>query len=264
MAMKLYLGFGGLCLCVPELGADGRPRKMHVLMPKAPEHQVYLMYDEGALTGTAPNGTVCLHAIDKWAIDLSRLGTNPPLQPAPAEVADLGAVRRSVPPALLTDDFSTEKTVGRVSFTAGTASVPPCAQGARWKFARKSARLPIRVIWEIEVGGTTFSVDVPDAAPASGVKTVTLKPYGDAIHLWILHSPRKPDEFPPRTKPGPERPDDTKEAEHFHAYFDLLGKGPQLPKYAGFDLDPTTLECYNWDRGLDVMCIAAKAPLATP
>jgi hypothetical protein len=241
--MKLNLGFGGLCLCVPELGRDHQSKKMHVLMPAAAGHKVVLVYHESALTGSKPTKEVRSHVITKMAFDLSRLGTKPQLQPAPSDVADLAAVGTSVPRALLTDDFSTGKTVGRVSFTAGRAKVGRCGRGARWEFARQSRPLAIGVVWQIDVD----------------LKTFTLKSYQDVIDLWILHSPVIPDVLPPLTKKPDVKEGD--EAMHFHAYFDLLGKGPRLPKFRGFEEEPTTPDCYDPGRGLDAMCIAATAPL---
>jgi hypothetical protein len=270
IAMKVNLGFGGMCLFLPELDGAANLHTMHVVMPSGFGHKTFLVYDEKALNGDPTTGNPLSDSLEHWALDLRHLGTTPALTPPPAGVADL----ESCPgfPSSRLSDFSPTWINARVTFSAGTSSIPLCAHGSHWKFGPGAAKpLAIRVVWSIIVPDGTVAVEVPDATQPGGKRPVTLFPdrRTNVLDLWVFHTPRLPRLLPPRTSLR-THPSNTPAA-HFH-FPHLLGCPAMAPPhYDRLVIAANELLCFVLeddpllgDRlidGLDVMCIAAKATL---
>jgi hypothetical protein len=268
--MKVNLGFGGMCLFLPELDAAGNPTKMHVVMPSGHGHETCLVYDETALDSTKPRplGNPKSDKLENWALDLTNLGTTPALTLPPSGVANLEACPGF--PSSRLSDFSPNWINARVTFSAGASSIPLCGHGSHWTFGPGNPKpLAIRVVWTIDVPDGTVEVEVPDVTKPTGKRKVPLFPtrQTNELDLWVFHTPLPPRHLPPRTsfRTYPHGAD----AAHF-PFPGLIGC-PNLdpPKFDHLLIGAGEGGCFVSDAepfidekaGLDVMCIAATARL---
>jgi hypothetical protein len=262
MSFTLNLGFGGLCLFVPD-NADRKNPRMHVLLPDYHDHHAWLVYDEKATTTQPPTGKACKRPLAGARIDLSSIKTSDPLQLPPSGVGSLKGLCPAVPRYLLDDESLPPELAARTTFAAGYARTDYCGAGAFWKFRNKVSQLALRVIWTIVVEGSYLNVEVRKNATVDPIK---LYPYRNVLDLWIfnLYATEILQYLPPQT--GTSRPSDKPESEHFKAFFELLGcRTGKLPRYHKSELIPGRKppSCYaDGAPGLDVMCIAATAPAA--
>jgi hypothetical protein len=255
MSFRLNLGFGGLCLFVPDTDVGGKPM-MHVLMPNAHEHNAWLVHDLSARMGWPPTGTAEEHPLNGTVVDLMNLKTQTLLDAVPASVADLTTICNPVPRHLLDDAGPPAELTSRVTFGAGISTIDYCASGGFWEF-QGVRQLPIRVVWSVDIDAGELTV------VAAGGEKVTLLPHKEVLDVWLVHvhSSTIMDTFPPATRI--EYPQYDQPAEHFSAYFDLLlsghGHEPRFRK-------PETVKghlpsCYDTSMpGYDLVCIAATAP----
>src|SRR5690349_14334583 len=114
---RLNLGFGGLCLFVPDTNASGK-RVMHVLMPNAHEHSTWLVHDLSARMGWPPTGRAEKHPLNGTVVDLTNLNTQTPLDAVPASVANLTTICTPVPRRLLDNAGPPAGLTSRVTFDA--------------------------------------------------------------------------------------------------------------------------------------------------
>jgi hypothetical protein len=259
MSFTLNLGFGGLCLFVPDVDAGGR-RLMHVLLPAGHDHRAFLVHDLSALIGGPPTDLVLQHPLAGRCVDLTSLATSTALQPPPSSVADLAYLKLSVPRRLLDGACLPEELESRLTFAAGTSTIDYCASGAFWEF-NGERQLPIRVVWSLTLDAEELVFDV--VAPSSPSKRITLKPYQGVLNLWAFYLPTTTDvqKLPPVTRNKYLAYDE--KAEHFAAFFHLLKGGyDNEPRFRKPEVFPGPLpSCYDPRLpGLDVTCVAATAP----
>jgi hypothetical protein len=262
---RLRLEFGGLCLFVHEPAAG----KMHVLLPREHDHQPTLTHNaDSVVHGKPPGDTPHNQPVPGKLITLTGLDTATPLGPPPPEVADLDGICPPVPPTLLGDKPGPEVAC-RVTFDAGVSLIAPCGEGALFDF-QGTRQLPIRIVWEMQIDDDGPLVIHLEGLNGSGAgKPIELHPHNGELNVWIFNSPQAhlPVELPPRTK----RPVGTPSAGHFQAFYTMLGcAGTIIPVFVGPPPD-TSADCYvdavdamgeAARVGLDVTCIAARAPLA--
>jgi hypothetical protein len=266
MQITLKLGFGGLCLFVPEYSGS-QLVKMHVLLPNSVpsghNHEAVLMWGTGAVSSSQRI------AIENTRLDLTDLNSTTRLTHVQSDLADLeGAC--TVPKELLEDGYRGDKLSGRITFSAGRASVASCGRGARWEFRKQARPLAIRVVW-------TMQVEVPGGDPklvfrrwdsnGNPLPGVELSPMGNELEAWIFHAPYIPGTLPPKTIETTIKPSAV--ARHFHIFGDILDCGGGTLPLPHFSARPdhlpsdtcwetTTLKAMD---GLDLMCIAATAPI---
>lgn len=259
MSFTLNLGFGGLCLFVPDYDMSAKPI-MHVLLPAGHNHRGFLAHDLSALIGGPPTLQVLEHSLTNTRVDLSALVTSTALQPPPQSVANLKDLCSPVPRRLLDDAGSELDITSRITFAAGDSTIDYCASGAFWEFGGVR-QLPIRVVWSCEIDASELVVEV--VGHSSPSKTITLEPYEDVLDLWAFHLDisNGVDTLPPLTKTAHPKYDEP--AAHFCAFLDLLGcsAGP-VPMFRRPEFIPGHFpSCYDPSApGLDVTCVGATAP----
>ena len=257
MSFTLNLGFGGLCLFVH----DPDKSLMHVLLPKASDHLPTFVHDEESTGSSKPNGIARLRRLQNTLIDLTQIASTTALTPAPVQLADLGDYFK-VPKKLVRDSHPGFKIASRITFRTGKACIAPCGEGAIWDWNGEEQQLAIRVLWEMEVD----DVDNPlvihrDSLNGSaGGMPISLEPYGGRLDIWVFNSPEAqlPHTLPPKTKRKGGS------ADHFNVFQTLSTSAdtyalPTMVKEPAYDKD-----CYEpeaSERGLDLTCIGARAPL---
>jgi hypothetical protein len=266
MSFKLNLGFGGLCLFVPEL-RGGKPDKMHVLLPADPDHTALLAYDPNATDSPAPPGVPEQLPFGNCQLDLTRLQAVPGLTGPPEGVADLDGACSPVPREMIKPSYTGTKIRARVSFAAGASRIHDCAAGGFWNYRQPRAQqLALRVVWQLTVEDSKLEVAIASLRDSTTVKTLSLHPHNGKLDLWVFNLAHGETlrELPPRTRK--ERPDPGTRAHHFGVYFTLLGGCTvAVPTFERSEIDPTRPPppCYDdTPSGLNAMCIAATAPLA--
>jgi hypothetical protein len=269
MSFTLNLGFGGLCLCVPDPDSL-HPVQMHVLLPPCDhgeEHFQVLVYDKAALTPGQPHqGEIDQPLLLTNAeIVLTGVSQAPPLEPPPAEVVNLTDLFEArVPRPLLEESDTGGVLASRVRFDAGIADIAPCGGGDVWYFPDpEPRRLPIRVIWRIQVDESPLVVRITgiNGSTATEERTLHFDPAKETLDLWVFNSPADqiPLELPPLTTL--EEPDPRDRAEHFACFYDVTqSTGLPVPLYKR-PAPRIPQECFKTtgEPGLDVMCITAQA-----
>jgi hypothetical protein len=259
MSFTLNLGFGGLCLMVHD-EASG---EMYVLLPPcnhADLHIPKLVYDTAAPRGEQRTGIPVLRDIADAVIDLSAVSQTPPVGAPPVEVANLETFGARVPRNLLVT--TTGGIVSsRIKFAGGTSAVVPCGEGDNWLYSGTTPeRLPIRVVWSMQVAGDFIDVEINGINGIPIKETVRLFPFpvGGTLDVWVFNSPEDqlPLELPPRT--SPDQPLPPAEAEHFKCFYTLTNATGPAPKYHSRATPPSCFPPVG-EPGLDVMCIAARA-----
>jgi hypothetical protein len=272
MSFTLRLGFGGLCLFVPEV-VDGTLKRMHVLLPATTvgsehEHEPLLICDALPRSDSDLAERARRRDIRNRVVDLSAVRSGTELDEVPKGVASLSGLG-SIPREMVKDGYKGDEISARVTFAAGDSRLHHCGRGGRWWFRGKEQHLAIRVVWKIRVKGSELVVPVWDIDNPGQREEYRLSPCDDRLDLWIFHAPKNeaPRTLPPLTNRQPPKPRD--KARHFGPFEELLRlpadrytpvfREPEYPENGPFP------DCYypfgEQAPGLDLFCIAATAPL---
>jgi len=256
MPFTLRLGFGGLCL----FAHDQQNGRMHVIFPSDSEHKPRLTHDSESTGAEKPTGKPSHRYLENTFVDLTALETTSShLGAPPDDVANLTncVIRRKIVEDLNPGE---EKITTRITFAAGKARVERCGEGASWEFgagARK--RLPVRVVWELEIADPHTSISIPRLGLNGhpGRKPLKLNQHHGELNIWFSNTPQGhlPKKLPPKTIWN-ELP----KAPHFGHYYTLLGDCtgpiPEAGRAPAFDK-----KCYikeDDNKGYDLTCIAAR------
>jgi hypothetical protein len=269
MSFTLNLGFGGLCLFVPEHDNQGELVRMHVVLPPftyCEPHFQELVHDEMAPhQGQPHNGVAIPVNIFNSEFDLSGASQAPVLQLPPPQVPSLTTLFGArVPRSHLVNNNTGGVVASRARFDAGNSAIACGGVGDFWFFPdfAQSVRLPIRVIWSLEVDAASLVVQITGINGSTNSRQLTLfpDPQNGKLDLWVFNSPGNqiPTQLPPRTTKKMPKPKDP--ACHFAGFYHPTAATFPIPTY---DRAAPRLpeECFEpeGDPGLDVTCIGAQA-----
>ena len=266
----LNLGFGGMCLMVPDF-EDGKLVAMHVLFPHSGccdyEHVPMFVFDENAPSGKPPtNKPAPPDWIPGRTLDLSGLSSGPPLEMLTSGIAKLDACSK-VPRKFLADDYSGNDIVGRVTFRTGTVKIDPCGRGGCWDYEGDiDVELGIRFVWTMHIPENELVLRLPKIGNPSDVKELRLRPdpnvEKNVLNLWIFHSPVFTifHILPPQTSLN-DPPKPGEKAKHFKPYLTLVTcSHDPTPIFKQLPDTSTNPHCYSdIHQGLDLFCIGAQA-----
>lgn len=221
--MKLRITFSGSCLFVPKLAEEGKPNRVHVVMPLPhghhgeDRHVCVLMFKAGYLRQGASNAGPewVVRSLENCILSIPGLGADLGICP---DIIDLRPLVKSDLGSVLQDEKQ-GKAVARVDLQMG--KMGRVARGACWEWEYDTPRRLAHIAeWEIEIGDQN-SVTLPllGWTEVDPLPLPTLHAIGGLVEVFVYNLP--PSDLPPAPEVHHD-PAAKSEAPHFGQYFTLF------------------------------------------